>query len=143
MFKKIVLVALCLSLAAVSSVLGKQGRHIGENRMLDVDIIFSNPSGTTVTDASGVYYKYWGYVFHENKVYPQQYWGEYPLYFVGQHIPITVTVTNKGPRAKSKIRVKTEAYTLQTTGASGMSVLSELSGHIQAEARPIWKCAIG
>jgi hypothetical protein len=133
MFKKIVLLALCISLAVTAPLFSKQGRHIGENKMLDVDIIFSGSSGTTITDATGVYYKYWGYMFRENKVYPQEYWGEYPLYFVGQPVSIMVNITNKGPRAKSKIRIKTEAYTLLTDGSSGMELAEPTMIDVEVE----------
>ena len=42
--------------------------------------------------------------FHEDKVYPPQYWGDFPLYFFGSKVGASVTVTNNGPRAKEKLR---------------------------------------
>ena len=102
--------------------LGWAGQHKGEQNMLDVDIQFSNSSGRTITNAAGVYYNFWGYTFYENKVYTSEYWGVYPLYFFGDNVGVTVKVTNKGPRAKAKMRIKTEANVLLTNGANGVAL---------------------
>lgn len=99
--------------------LSKQGKHAGEQKMLDVDIQFSDARGKTVTNADGIFYHMGRHVVKEAKVYPSQYWGEFPLYYVNSTVGVTVKVTNKGPRAKAKIRIKTESYTLRTDGSSG------------------------
>ena len=114
----ILAVFLVLSFVSVSWA----GQHTGEQNMLDVDIQFSNSSGRTITNVSGVYYNFWGYTFYENKVYTSEYWGVYPLYFFLDKVGVTVKVTNKGPRAKSKVRVKTEANVILTNGASGVAL---------------------
>ncbi|MEW6556507.1 MAG: hypothetical protein AB1349_04030 [Elusimicrobiota bacterium] len=106
----------------LSASLQSAGQHLGEQNMLDVQIIFSNSYGTTITNAAGTYYNFFGYTFYENKVYPSQYWGSFPLYFFGTQVGVTVKVTNKGPRAKSKIRVKSESYALLTNGSSGVAL---------------------
>ncbi len=115
---------ICLCLIFVSLLLSKQSRHIGEQRMLDVNIQFFNASGKTITNANGVYYYFWGYVIHEDKVYPSRYWGEYPLYFVGRKAGVKVTITNRGPRAKAKVRIKTEAYVLLPNGSNGATLMA-------------------
>ena len=115
------LMAVLVCAAGISSVSGKPPKHAGERKMLEVDIEFLRPSGWTVTSAQGVSYNYSGRVITENKVYPPQYWGRYPLYFEGNPAYIKVTVTNRGPRAKAKLQVKTEAYVLRTDGSSGFS----------------------
>ena len=112
-----VISAFCLMF--VPALFSGQGNHLGEQKMLDVDIQFLNPSGKTITGADGVFYHFGGYKIHENKVYPPEYWGEFPLYFFGQRVGLNVTVKNKGPRAKAKVRIKTEAYCLLTDGSSG------------------------
>jgi hypothetical protein len=122
MIKRLFLV-ICICLLSLPLLYGKEGKHIGEQKMLDVNIEFLNPYGKTVTNSGGVFYHYYGCVFHESKVYPSMYWGEYPLYFVGLPTNIKVTVTNRGPRAKAKLRIKTESYVLKTDGSSGMSLM--------------------
>jgi len=128
MFKKIIFSVavpfICFSVIAVSQSAAKGGNHYGERQMLDVDIQFSGAAGTTITNADGIFYHYYGRVIKENKVYPPEYRGEYPLYFFGTKVPITVTVRNSGPRAKAKIRVKTEVYCLRTDGSSGVALMS-------------------
>lgn len=128
MFKKIIfsvaVLFICFSVISVPQSIAKGGNHYGERQMLDVDIQFSGSQGRTVTNASGIFYYFWGRVIKENKVYPPEYWGEYPLYFFGMKIPITVTVKNSGPRAKAKIRIKTEAYCLRTDGSSGVALMA-------------------
>lgn len=124
MNKKIIIVSLgFLCLASVSSLLGKAGKHTGEQKMLGVGIEFFNSSGKTITNSDGTFYHYYGRVIHEDKIYPSEYWGEYPLFFVGRNAGIKVTVTNKGPRKKVKIRVKTESYVLRTDGSSGIALM--------------------
>ena len=130
MRKKIVfpvmILFLCFSVMLLPRSVAGEGNHYGERQMLDVDIQFSGASGTTITNASGIFYHYWGRVIKENKVYPPEYWGEYPLYFFGARVPITVTVRNSGPRAKAKIRVKTECYCLLTDGSNGVALMTPL-----------------
>lgn len=128
MFKKIVfsvtVLFICFSVISVPQSIAKGGNHYGERQMLDVDIQFSGAAGKTITNASGIFYHYWGRVIKENKVYPPEYWGEYALYFFGTKVPITVTVKNSGPRAKAKIRIKTEVHCLRADGSSGVALMS-------------------
>jgi hypothetical protein len=105
---------------------GTYGKHTGEQKQLDVSIDFQHPSGITTTNADGTYYKYYGYVIYEDKVYPEEYWGDFPLYFVGKTAYIKVRLNNSGPRAKAKIRIKTEAYTLRTDGSSGIPLMEPI-----------------
>ncbi len=100
------------------------GNHFGEQEQLDATITFTDSFGQTVTDASGTYYQYWGYSFYEPKVYPEAYWGVFPLYFFGYKTGIQVTVTNKGPRNTAKLRIRTECYVLNTDGTNGVALLS-------------------
>jgi len=95
------------------------GEHVGEVNQLEVSVSFSGESGQTVTDENGTFYHFWGYVFCENKVYPTEYWGVFPLYFFNDRVGATVTVTNKGPRKRAKLRVRTECYCLRTDGSNG------------------------
>jgi len=112
-------------------VCAKQGNHTGENKMLDVDIQFLNSYGKTVTNAQGVYYQTSYGVSYENKVYPSQYWGEYPLYYFGSIATIKVTVTNNGPRAKTKVRVVTESCVLLTSGSNGDPLMAPKTAEVE------------
>jgi hypothetical protein len=121
--KFVILISVILfSLTFVSPSFAKQGKHTGEQNMLDVDIRFSDSSGETITDAYGISYQFYGRVIRENKVYPSKYWGEFPLYFFGSKTGVTVTVTNNGPRAKAKVRIQTEANALLTDGSNGVTL---------------------
>ena len=106
-------------LLAAQGVFAANGEHKGEQKQLEVEITFTDEAGETVTDETGTYYKANGIVRHEDKVYPSEYWGTFPLYYFGQEVGITVTVRNNGPRAKAKILIRTEAYLLKTDGSSG------------------------
>lgn len=99
---------------------GQSGPHVGEHSRLEVDIAFSRAFGETVTDEEGIHYYFEGTAAHEeDKVYPSEYWGTFPLYFFGTEVGVTVTLRNLGPRAKVKARVRTEAYVLLTDGSNG------------------------
>jgi hypothetical protein len=124
MVKKFGLVSVSLVLLVCLAIAGA-GQHIGEQNMLDVSISFSNSYGNTITNATGTYYNFFGYTFYENKVYPSHYWGNFPLYFFDTQAGVTVKVTNKGPRAKSKVRIKTDAFVLNTDGSSGVSLMDQ------------------
>lgn len=120
---KIKILALCTIPILISTLLfaeTKQGKHIGEQKMLDVQIEFLNSFGKTVTNAEGTFYYYYNWFLgKEDKVYPPQYWGEFPLYFFGWPTKVLVKVTNLGPRAKTKVVIKTESYVLRTDGSNG------------------------
>ncbi len=118
-----VLAALLLALIGVALPAHAKGEHKGEQKQLDVAITFSKPSGETVTSGDGIYYKYSnGSYTYENKVYPEAYWGSYPLYFFGEEVQVAVNVTNNGPRKKFKLQITTEAFVLKTDGSSGVAL---------------------
>ena len=97
----------------------RAGNHKGEVKQLDVKITFSGSYGETVTDEYGTTFNVWGFQIFEDKVYPSEYWGVFPLYFFGTEVGITVKVTNNGPRAIANLRVRTEVYCLRTDGSNG------------------------
>jgi len=114
---------LSIALLFPSIILAKGGQHTGEKKMLDVTIEFYNQQGTTITNAYGVQYHHSGMVQHENKVYPSQYWGTYPLYFFGDEVGVKVTVTNSGPRATVNLQLTAESYVILLSGESGESLM--------------------
>jgi hypothetical protein len=103
----------------------KAGEHSGEVKQLAVDLQFSGASGSTTTNAQGIFYNFWGITLSEPKIYPTQYWGTVPLYFFGQNVGATVTVTNNGPRATEKLRITTQVYVLNTDGGSGVKLAQD------------------
>jgi len=120
-FTTFIAVFLMLSSFVVMAKAPEKG-HVGETKMLNVSIEFSNSFGKTVTSASGIDYHVWGLVFHENKVYIPSLWGEFPLYFFDTTVGATVRVTNKGPRQRTKILIKTNAQVLHTDGSAGFQL---------------------
>ena len=103
----------------------KAGKHLGETRQLEVEITFWGEFGQTVTDENGThYYRYSGGTSHEDKVYPPEYWGTFPLYYFGMSNGVTVTIRNNGPRRKAKLCIRTEAYVLRTDGSSGHALIA-------------------
>lgn len=133
MFRKGLLTILGISLAAGAHALVnditdqyKAGQHKGEVKQLAVDLTFDGAYGTTVTDALGIHYNFYGISIHEDKIYPSQYWGTFPLYFFGTRVGATVTVTNNGPRAMEKLRVTTQMFVLNTDGSSGVKLAPDV-----------------
>ncbi len=90
---------------------------------LDVDIAFYDQLGHTITDSTGIYYYIWDWsAIYENKVYPEKYWGAFPLYLIDYPVGITVNVTNKKLGKTAKLHIRTEAYELHTDGSNGISM---------------------
>jgi hypothetical protein len=73
----------------------------------------------------GIFYNFWGITLSEPKIYPVKYWGTVPLYFFGQKVGATVTMTNSGPRDTEKLRVTTQALVLNTDGSSGVKLADD------------------
>ena len=100
----------------------KSGKHHGERKQFSVDIEFSGAYGFTITDDQGTTYIVGNWSVSEDKVYPPEYQGIYPLYFFGTEVGVTVTITNHGPRNRTKFRITTEAFVLHTDGSSGVAL---------------------
>lgn len=98
----------------------------GVARMLDVDIQFTNAFGKTITNEQGIFYHIWWegqeYVFHEPKIYPSEYFGEFPLYFFGSPVSVRVMVRNNGPANHTKLLIQTDAHVLRTDGSAGAAL---------------------
>ncbi|MBI4369446.1 MAG: hypothetical protein HY547_04380 [Elusimicrobia bacterium] len=101
------------------------GRHQGEASKIEAEVTFLDPSGFTTTDASGIHYHFWGYVFDEPKIYPESTYGvEHPLYFVGTNMNFTVILRSTSDRGAKKFRIRIQAlsHTLETDGSPGMEL---------------------
>lgn len=108
-----------LALLGAAAISWAAGKHTGEVKQLDVQVEFHSSFGTTVADAQGTHYHIGNFVSHEDKVYASSIWGEYPLYFFGSTVGVKVKVTNSGPRAKAKLRIRSEAHYLRIDGSNG------------------------
>jgi hypothetical protein len=63
-----------------------------------------------------------GSVFNsEPKVYPSQYWGTFPLYFVGTSMNFLIALTNTAAKGNKSFKVRIEAVhrVLEASGALG------------------------
>ncbi|MFO7870660.1 MAG: hypothetical protein R6V03_04420 [Kiritimatiellia bacterium] len=89
-----------------------------------VDIAFSGSYGETVTDENGTFYHVWGYVFYEDKVYPPEYWGVFPLYFFGTEVGVDVAIQNRSSVRKADVLVRNESYCLRTDGGNGAALMT-------------------
>ena len=116
------LFTLCLVFVSINTSIGA-GKHYGEMKMLYADIEFMSPVGSTLADETGLTYYYMGNVFFNyDLVYPEEYYGTYPLYYPGNPVPTKITVTNYGPRAIAKHTLVTEAYSINLDGSLGESI---------------------
>lgn len=86
---------------------------------IDVNVGFSGQSGVTITDENGTFYNCMGWSFFEPKVYPPEYWGVFPLYFFGDVVGVSLTVTNLDASTQADVRLRRECYCLRTDGSSG------------------------
>jgi hypothetical protein len=97
----------------------------GEQKVpLTINVTFSKQSGKTVTDQYGTCYNVWGYSFFEPKIYPPAYWGVFPLYFFGDNVGVTVSVSNQSSSRKAKLLLRTECYCLNTDGSNGVKLMT-------------------
>jgi len=61
-----------------------------KKKKIEVEIVFFNEKGSTETNENGIFYSFRGITVHEDKVYPEEYWGTFPLYFFGQEAGISI-----------------------------------------------------
>src|ERR1044071_3596510 len=94
-----------VSLGLLSSSVFATGLHsgLGQKAGLNVDVQFLNPSGHTYTDVTGIHYNLWDYyLINETLYYKSSTWGQlFPLFFLGQTVNYTATITNIAPGKKS------------------------------------------
>ncbi|HAT72672.1 MAG TPA: hypothetical protein DCS63_07635 [Elusimicrobia bacterium] len=109
----------------VPSGLYAAGGHTGEAGKIVAKVTFQNPAGTTFTDAAGIRYTINSWTFaSEPKVYPAQYWGKFPLYFVGTAMKFTVSLTNTAAAGEKRFKVRVQALNnvLGTDGTAGREI---------------------
>ncbi|MFA6092162.1 MAG: hypothetical protein WCU88_01245 [Elusimicrobiota bacterium] len=118
------LLVFSLLLVGVPVVVQTQGKHAGEAAKISAEVSFLSPAGTTRTDAQGITYQSGGWSYTEPKIYPQPYWGSFPLYFVGQAMRFQVRLSNTAVKGEKPFRVRVQALNrvLETNGALGMEI---------------------
>jgi len=111
-----ILAALLLasSVASASDLLGPiwhlQGKHIGDGEPLSWTIEYLDSWGRTVVDTNG------GHFYHDRCCgsfrtddpswnYSQQYWGLYPMYYIGTTMRYRITLCNNSNRTYENLRV--------------------------------------
>ena len=86
------------------------GNHIGDADPLSWTIEYYDEWGRTVVDASG------GHFYHDrccggvrtddpSWVYPERYYGQYKMYYIGTTMKYRITLTNTGLRSYENLRV--------------------------------------
>lgn len=102
------------------------GEHLGEADNIQAQVTFLGNAGLTTTDAAGTTYRVaaWNWSTFEPKIYPSNYWGTFPLYFIGTTMSFNVTLTNTATQGNKsfKVRVRASNNVLETSGLLGMQI---------------------
>lgn len=95
------------------------GADQGLAEAIDLTIGFYGEYGQTITDENGTTYHVDGQSFYENKVYPPEYWGVFPLYFFGTTVGVTIGVENQSDSKDARLRLEKTCHVLRTDGSNG------------------------
>lgn len=99
-----------------------QGNHNGDAKNLSYNIVYIDPSGYTVLDKNGVHYydDLSGEAYaHEEKFYPERYYGVYPLYYMDDYMNFEIHLMNIGNRTYKNLRVIAIQEYLNEDGQAG------------------------
>lgn len=121
-----VLVGVCLMVVVPVTFCSAAGKHYGELKMIEADIIFNIPVGYTVAHENGLTYYIDGWlpINDPSLVYPPSYWGTFPLYLPGTLVPAYLMISNLGPRAIAKHTLVTEGYVINLDGSNGAAIIA-------------------
>jgi len=86
------------------------GQHIGDSESLAWTIEYYDEWGRTVVDATG------GHFYHDrccggvrtddpSWIYPERYYGQYDMYYIGTTMRYRITLTNPGTRSYENLRI--------------------------------------
>ncbi len=105
---------LLAGMARASDLLGPiwqlMGKHIGDADPISWTIDYYDEWGRTVVDASG------GHFYHDrccggvrtddpSWIYPEKYYGQYDMYYIGTTMKYRITLTNNGTRSYENVRL--------------------------------------
>lgn len=115
-------------IAQASDLLGpirnQQGNHIGDSKPLSWKIEYLDEWGRTVVNGSGGTFYHdrccGGYMTTDPTwIYPQQYWGTYPMYYIGTTLRYRITLCNDTNRTYKNLRVVSIQEYFNPTGKVG------------------------
>jgi hypothetical protein len=99
----------------------------------DLSMEFLGSAGKTIADENGLTY----YIDDERpwtdgrKIYPEEYWGEYPFYFSSSDVGVKLTITNKGKEPEAGFDIECTAFQLNTDGSNGASIMTPQTRNIR------------
>jgi len=112
--KTLIALLITASISSASDLLGpiweQQGNHTGDAKPLSWKIEYLDAWGRTVVSGTG------GLFYHDrccggyqttdpSWLYPQQYWGTYPMYYIGTTMHYRITLCNDTNRTYKNLRV--------------------------------------
>lgn len=115
-----VLAVLLLLLALPAA--GGAGKHIGEARPLEIEVVYLDAPGILTIDERGAtyYFPRWNYTYLAGGSYDPQSFGVYPVYFIGQPIKFEVHIKNLSNRTYRNLKVvATQEYHLAEGAEDG------------------------
>jgi hypothetical protein len=91
----------------ITPVAGTRGKHIGDARPLEIEIVYLNPPGTLTIDETGetYYFPVWDFTWHVDREYEEQYYGTYAIYFIGQTLEFEIRIRNTYNRTYRNLKV--------------------------------------
>jgi hypothetical protein len=83
------------------------GNHYGEQRFIEYEIIYKDYPGILTINAQGSHYYFprWNLQFTVSTDYDEEYYGEYPVYFIGQTMYYEIHIKNTGMRTYKNLRI--------------------------------------
>lgn len=126
MFQKILLSIFLLTLfvpvSASASLFGDPvATHVGENSQFEYWVEYINPLGVTTVDENGITYDPFQFSpTHENTFLPEQYFGDYALYFTNSPVTFKVHIKNASKRSFKNLLIMAQQELLNPEGTSGI-----------------------
>jgi len=99
---------------------------------IDVYILFLSPDGTSVAHENGLTYHFGGDSLLDPTIYPEELWGEYPLYLPGNMATIVLGVTYNGSDDQINLTLVTETYALNLDGSNGILINGPITTELVA-----------
>ncbi len=119
--KKILVSISILLVAMPVFVYGQTRTHWGERKPLSYHIEYLDSSGITLVNENGIDFLMWGYhrIDFVNKILPEKYFGEYPLYFAGNLLYFKVIIKNDSQRTYRNLKIEAFQEFLNIDGGQG------------------------
>jgi hypothetical protein len=107
MVKPAILVTAVLLILALGPVAGARGKHVGDAKPIEVEVIYLDPPGTLTIDETGMVYHFpaWNLTYQVSREYDEEFYGIYPVYFIGQTLEFEVRIRNTSNRTYRNLKV--------------------------------------